>query len=161
MGLNLYQINEQIEELSEKMIDVDGVIDEEVMEQIEALQLDMDTKLENIGILIKSLRAEVEALKAEKDGLDTRIKVRINKIDRLSNYVSNNLKGKKKSYDRVEYGFRKSEKVEVVNPDIIPDEYMKVETTSKPMKTEIKKVLKEGKKVPGCVLETNLNLQVK
>ena len=62
MGLNLYQINEQIEELSEKMVDADGVIDEEVMEQIEALQIDMDTKLENIGILIKSLRAEVEAV---------------------------------------------------------------------------------------------------
>lgn len=161
MGLNLYQINEKIEELSEKMVDADGVINEDVMEQIEELKMDFDTKMENIGILIKSLRAEVEALKAEKDGLDTRIKVRVNKIDGLMNYVSNNLKGKKKSYGRVEYGFRKSEKVKIVNSDIIPKEFMKTETTSEPMKTEIKKVLKDGKRVPGCVLETNLNLNVK
>lgn len=159
--LNLYEINEQIEELSERLVDEDGVIDEEVMEQIAQLEFDFDKKMENIGVLIKSLRAEIDALKAEKEGLNKRIKVRANKVDRLMDYVNNNLKGKKKKYDKVEYGYRKSDRVEIVNPDLIPPRFMKEVTELTPMKMEIKKVMREGKRVPGCVYETNLNLLVK
>lgn len=160
--MNLYEMSEQIELLSEQMVDqVTGEINEEVLQQLEELEMDRDEKLENIGVLIKSIMAEVDALTTEKKSLEARIKVRTNKIERLMNYVNNCLKGEKKRYTKVEFGYHKSTKVIVVNEANVPDEYMKTNTTKTPMKKEIGAALKEGKRVPGCVLETNLNLQVK
>ena len=160
--VNLYQINEQIEMLAEQMI-IDsetGEIDEEVMAQLEQLNIDFDEKMENIGIIIKSTTAEVDALVNEKKALEKRIKVKMNKINRLCDYVNSVLKGKKREYGRVVYGFRRGTKVNVVNEDLVPDALCKYETTRKPMKTEIKALLKDGKDVPGCLLEETMNLQV-
>lgn len=160
--MNLYEINEKIDELTNTMIDPDtGEILEDVLAEIDELQMDMDEKLENIGIVIKSVTAEIDALTAEKKNLEKRIKVRMNKISRLSEYVNNILKGTPKKYAKVEYGYRKSQSVDVVNEEIVPDELCIFKTERKPSKTDIKKLLKDGKEVPGCILVESQNLQIK
>lgn len=162
MGLTLYEINERIEELTSTMIDPEtGEILEEVLAEIDQLNMDMDEKLENIGIVIKSVTAEVDALKAEEKALKRRIEVRMNKIDRLSEYVNNILRGTPKKYTRVEYGYRRSQSVDVVNEEIVPNELCRFETKRTPMKADIKKLLKDGKNVPGCVLVEKNNLNIK
>lgn len=162
MGMSLYDIDKNIEELTERLIDEEtGEIDEEVMKQLEQLDIDLDKKLEQYGVVIKSLTAEVDALTAEKKNLESRIKVRLNKILRMSDMVNRILKGKKRKYATVEYSYRMSQSVNVVNEELVPDELCKFETTRRPMKTEIKKLLKADKEVPGCVLEEKQNLQIK
>ena len=76
-------------------------------------------------------------------------------------YVKATLKGKPFERARVSMTFRKSERVEIDDESLVPDEWCKFETTRTPMKTEIKKALKNDEKIPGCVLVENMNLKVK
>lgn len=162
MGLSLYEINTEIEALTDILIDEEtGEINEEVLQKLEQLDIDLDEKLESYGVVIKNLTAEIDALTAEKKALTRRIEVRANRITRMSEIVNRILKGKKKRYDKVEYSYRQSSSVNVVNEDLVPDELCNLKVSRNPMKTEIKKLLKKGHEVPGCVLEEKNNLLVK
>lgn len=162
MGFTLYELNEQIEDLTERMIDPEtGEVDEEIMNQIDLLKMDVDAKLDAIGIVIKSLTGEIDIFTQEKKNLQKNIDSRMRKIERLCNYSNLVLKGKPKSLRHVQYSYHKSQKVQIVNEDMIPDKYMKFEMKSTPVKTEIKKALKNGENVPGCYLEDKNNLIVK
>lgn len=158
---SLFEINKDIEELMEKMIDPEtGEINEEVMGQLEQLDMDMDEKLENYGLVMKQLMAEASALIDESNALKRRAEVKLNKYGRMEQLVKMVLNGKPKEYKRVKFGFRPSKSVEIVNEDLVPDEYCIFKTERKPQKTEIKKLLNAGKEVPGCVLVEHENLQL-
>lgn len=158
----LWEIDSRIEELTMNLIDEEtGEINEEAMEELESLDMDRKDKLESCGCLIKDLTAQVDAIKSEKDSLDKRMKVKMNRIASISRYINNSLKGEAMETPKVAFSYRKSEKVDVVNEDAVPDDYCRFETKRTPSKTDIKKALKEGKEVPGCVLVENQNLQIK
>lgn len=160
--MNLYQINDRIEELTSRLIDVEtGEIDEAVMDELEKLDIERESKLEGCGIVIKSLRAEIEALTSEVEMLNRRRRVKLNKMQRLADYVASDLKGEAFETSKVAYTFRKSQKVDVRDEEAIPDELCRFETKRLPRKDLIKKIIKDGNDVPGCVLIDTLNLQVK
>ena len=161
MSSSLYEINKSIEELTEKMVDPEtGEINEEVMAQLEQLDMDMDEKLENYGLVMKQLMAEASILIDESKALKRRAEVKLNKYGRMEQLVKMVQNGKPKEYKRVKFGFRPSQSVEVVNEELVPDEYCIFKTDRKPQKREIKKLLNEGKEVPGCVLVEHENLQL-
>lgn len=158
----LYEINEQIEALTEQLIDDEtGEINEEVMEQLEQLEIDRNEKIEACGIVMKQLASEIEAINREIKALKARAEAKANRHDRIGEYVKATLHGEKFETAKVAFSYRKSQSVEVTDESIIPDEWCKFETTRKPVKTEIKKALKAGEKIPGCVLIENTNLQIK
>ena len=158
----LYELNDQIANLTEHLVDEEtGEINEEVFSQLEQLSIDRDEKIEGCGIVMKNLLVEITALKAEIDNLKKRMTVKANKYERMAEYVKENLNGDSFETAKVAFSFRKSDKVEVVNEEIVPDDLCKFETRRSPMKTEIKKMLRAGEKVPGCVLVENANLQLK
>ena len=158
---SLYDINREIEELTEQMVDPEtGEINEEVMEQLEQLDMDMDEKLENYGLVMKQLMAEASALIDESKALKRRAEVKLNKYGRMEQLVKMVLNGEPKEYKRVKFGFRPSKSVEIVNEELVPDEYCVYKTEKKPQKTEIKNLLNAGKEVPGCVLVEHENLQL-
>lgn len=160
--MTLYEINEQIELLTENLVDEEtGEINEEIMEQLDQLQMDREEKLENCGIVMKNLRSEIEAINEEIKALKKRATTKANRHDRIGEYVSQTLKGEKLETAKVAFGFLPSTKVDVVDEASVPDEWCKFKTTREPMKSEIKKALKNGEKVPGCVLVEKMNLQVK
>ena len=159
---SLFEINEQIEMLTEKLIDEDtGEINEDVMAELEALEMDREDKIEGCGLMMKQLAAEVAAINEEIKALKARANAKANRHDRIGEYVKATLKGKPFERARVSMRFRKSVKVEITDETLVPDEWCKFETTRTPMKTEIKKALKNDEAVPGCVLVENMNLQVK
>ena len=159
---SLFEINEQIEMLTERLVDEEtGEINEEVMAELEALEMDKNDKLEGCGMMLKQLSAEVAAINEEIKALKARSKAKANKHDRIAEYVKATLKGKPFERARVSMSFRKSERVEIDDESLVPDEWCKFETTRTPMKTEIKKALKNDEKIPGCVLVKGINLQVK
>ena len=159
--MNLYEINKSIEELTEKMVDPEtGEINEEVMEQLEQLDIDLDEKLENYGLVMKQLMAEASALIDESKALKRRAEVKLNKYGRMETMVKMALNGKPKEFKRVRFGFRPSKSVEIVNEDLVPDEYCVYKTERKPQKMEIKKLLNAGQEVPGCVLVEHENLRL-
>lgn len=159
---SLFEINSQIEELSERLIDPEtGELDDEVMAQLDQLAIDQDEKLEAYGMKIKSLEAEIDAIAKEKKRFDKRVHAKAALIDKLMEKVSQTLGGKPKEYTNVTFSFRKSESVEIGNEDAIPEDYCDYETRKKPVKAKIKDAIKRGVDVPGAVLIEKQNLQVK
>lgn len=160
--MNLFNIDVEIERLSEHLIDEEtGEINEEVMEQLDQLQMDREKKLENIGCLIKAKMAEAEAhdaeMKTQKKWRDSRLK----EVDRLMAYAGLVLNGEKFETTKVKFGWKKSTGVVIPDESLVPDEYCSFETERKPMKAEIKILLKSGEEVPGCFLEERNNLNIK
>lgn len=154
--MNLYEIEaEMLTCISE-----DGeVID---LEKLDALTMERNSKVSNIACWIKDLKAEAEAIKAEKQNLDKRQKVAENKAASLREYLAGFLNGEKYKDARVSISYRKSTAVQIdEDMDIkrLPEEYLKV--TVEPSKTAIKEALTNGVAVEGCTLIENNNIQIR
>lgn len=158
----LWEINNQIENLTERLVDDEtGEINEDVMSELEQLEIDRNEKIEGCGIVMKQLASEVEAINAEIKSLKKRAEAKANRHDRIGEYVKATLKGEKFETPKVAFSYRKSDKVEITDESLVPDDWCKFETTRKPVKTDIKKALKSGESIPGCVLIESTNLQLK
>lgn len=132
------------------------------LEAIEALEMERDTKLENIGCWYKQLLAEADAIKAEKNAMAEREKVRRNKAESLKAFLGRYLDGKKFETAKVAMSFRKSEAVEfdAAYMAAVPVEFLKLREPELD-KTAVKKAIKAGEKIPGCALVTRQNLTIK
>lgn len=158
----LYQIDEQIEELTNKLVDEEtGEINEDALEELEKLKMDKDAKLEGCGLVMKQLAIEVDAINDEIKALKARATAKANRHDRIGEYVKSSLKGEKFETSKVAFSYRRSQKLEVFDEEIVPDDMCLFETKRSPAKAKIKQALKDGKHVPGCVLVEKMNLQVK
>ena len=154
--MNLYQIEaEMLTCISE---DGEGID----LEKLDALTMERNSKVSNIACWIKDLKAEAEAIKAEKQNLDKRQKVAENKAASLKEYLAGFLNGEKYKDARVSISYRKSTAVQIAEDmDIkrLPEEYLKV--TVEPSKTAIKEALTNGVAVEGCTLIENNNIQIR
>ena len=157
--MNLYELNKAI-------VDFDLEIDEETGEVLNADELDQitlarDEKIENIALWVKDLLAEADAIKAEEQALAKRRKQAENKADWLKRYVAQALEGEKFKTPRVAISYRTSEAVEILDEDLIPEEFLMIKTEYKPDKKAIKDELKVGGEVEGAVLVKRTSLQIK
>ena len=172
---SLYEISDKLSALIEEAFDIEtGEIydsQEELDKAIDACELDLDTKLENIGCYIKNLEADVEAFKREEDNLYKRRKSAENKIESLKRYLNGYLsacypneedkaKWRFKS-PRVVLGFRKSTTVEVPNLEELDKDFIKIKTETSADKKAIKEAITSGHIVKGAYLKQNVNLSVK
>ena len=153
---NLYEIDQGILECID--LETGEVIDPD---RLESLQMERSRKIENVACWIKNLLSDAEAIKAEKDALADRESKCRKKADDLKIWLAKALEGQKFSTARCAVSFRKSTRLEVLNPDSIPAELMVETITTKPDATRIKALLKEGNLVGGCRLVENLNAQIK
>ena len=103
-SMNLYDIEKEIMECIDE--ETGEIID---IEKLDALTMERDTKIENICLWIKNLKADAVALKAEKDHFAARQKAAENKAESLTKYISNFLNGDKYKSARVTVSYRKSE----------------------------------------------------
>ena len=173
--MNLYSIDQRLVPLIEEGFDLEfGTIfesEEELAKAIDEVQLDLDTKIENIGCYIKNLEAEVEAFKKEEDNLETRRKQTERKIEGLKRYLNSYLtacypndsdraKWKFKS-PKVVLRYRKSSSVEVPDIEKLDKKYLKITTKVDPDKTAIKDAIKNGEEVEGAFIKQNINLNIK
>ena len=110
---------------------------------------------------MKDLLAEAEAIKAEEQALAKRRKQAENKADWLKRYVAQALEGEKFKTPRVAISYRTSEAVEILDEDLIPEEFLMIKTEYKPDKKAIKDELKVGGEVEGAVLVKRTSLQIK
>lgn len=153
--MKLYEIDSAILDCVD--VETGEIFDEDKFEE---LSLERDAKIENICLWIKNLKAEAEALKAEKDTFAQRQKVAENKMESLKRYISSYLDGTKFESAKVKVTFRKSESLEISEDAIVPDEYLRFKEPEV-NKTELKKAIKSGVEVPGVALVTNNNIQIK
>lgn len=155
--MNLFQINQEImscwDEETGEILDV---------AKFDALQLEMEEKLEGIGCYIKNLKAEAEALKAEEKVFAERRKKAENKAASLENYLANFLQGCPFETLRVKISFRKSEYLDIKEDAVIPAEYLKQQDPTID-KAGLKAAIKEGRidGLKGVQLLERQNLQIK
>lgn len=155
--MTLYEINEAIMACVD--VETGEIID---IDRLNALEMERDRKISNVACWIKDLKAEAEAIKAEKQALDKRQKAAENKAERLKEWLQGILQGEKFKDSRCAISYRKSERVDFAdnfNFDTLPD-YMK-KVTVEPRKTEIKDYLKTGATIEGVELVESSNIQIR
>ena len=153
-------------EINKAILEFDYEIDEETgeilnAEALDALQLAREDKIEGVGLWIKNLQAEAEAVKKEKDAMADRQRRLEKKAESLKDYLAYALKGEKFSTPRIAMTFRKSESVLIPDEALLDDRFVNITMIKKPDKKLIKDTLKAGREVPGAELVTKQNLQIK
>lgn len=152
--MNLYEIDAAV------MACIDGETGEIVDEQkLNDLEMERGRKIENTALWIKNLRAEVKALKDEEAAFKARRQTAENKLDSLERYLSGYLDGQKFKSDKVSIFHRSIESVNVTDIDKVPQELTRV--TVEARKDDIKKLLKDGRVVPGAELVTKTSMVIR
>ena len=158
--MTIYEINEQIlnciDSETGEIIDIDRLND---------LQLERDAKIENVACWIKELKAEAEAIKAEKLALAERQKVAENKAESLKKWLAYALQGEKFKTAKCSVSFRKTESVEVTDEGLsnLMKEHDELLTykAPEPNKKAIKDAIKDGLSVEGVQLVQNTSTIIK
>lgn len=160
--MNLYQINEKIENAINECIDMETgeIIHPEKLEQ---LNIARNEKREGVALYIKNQLPEIEAIDKEIKALTARKKAKQSRIEwlkksLLDDMTSNNLQVFETP--RVAISFRRSEVLEVTSTDNIPPEFI-VEQPPKIDKAGLKKEVKAGFTFDGVQLIKKQNIQIK
>lgn len=166
--MQLYKIDDAIREAVELGTDPETG---ELLnaDELEALVVEKNTKIENIACWIKNLKSDLTALKAERDSFNQRIKTTQNKLDSLSQYLEFCLNGDKFESDKCKISYRRSESVEINEkniPAFIEWAEQNHETclrykTPDIDKASVKDLLKAGFDVPYAAIVSKLNMQIK
>lgn len=154
----LYDLVREIE-------DFEFEIDEETgeilnAEDLDNLELEKNEKIEQLCLWIKNLKSDAAAYKAEKDSFAKKQKAAENKAESIKNYIAYILAGENFKTDRVTVSYRRSEQVECPDMSLVDDDYLRFKEPELD-KTKIKKALKDGIKVGGCMLVERQNMQIK
>ena len=153
--MKLYEIDQAIMDCID--METGEVINEELLN---GLQMERDAKIENVALWIKELKAEAEALKAEKLAFAERQKVAENKMESLKKWLAYALNGEKFKTVRASVTFRTTQQVDI--PDIYKlDENFLRYKEPEADKTAIKEAIKAGQTVEGATLIENTSVIIK
>lgn len=153
--MTIYEINEQI--LNCIDLETGEIID---IDRLNELELERDAKIENVACWIKELKAEAEALKAEKMAFAKRQQVAENKMESLKKYLAYALDGQAFKTTRASVTFRKSQAVEIADIYKLDENYLRYKEPEAD-KTAIKEAIKQGKTVAGATLVENTSIIIK
>ena len=160
MNKSLFQISAEYVALAD-LLEYDEVTPE-LEKSLRINQVELQVKAENYLHVIANLKAQIQMAKdAEAQAKAYRAR-KEKAVERLETSLLDAVK----LYGKFEAGIytvstRKSEKVVVQFPDVVPEEYLRRKLVVEPDKIKIKEALCSGKNVTGCHLEANTNLVVK
>jgi phage terminase small subunit len=127
-------------------------------------QQELQIKAENYAYAIKSLEGDVSIIDEEIKRLKGLKDAKNNAIDRMKGSVVNAFQiygiTEVKSAT-LKLSLRRSESVEVVNIDQLPESLVTVKKTVSADKVKIKEAIKNGVPVEGAVIVENYSLQIK
>nr|DAZ39102.1 MAG TPA: resistance protein [Caudoviricetes sp.] len=161
MSMSIYDIDSAITALIDN--ETGEVTDEEAFD---ALQMERDKKVENIGLYFKDLTAEANAIKEEEESLASRRKSVENKAKRLKKLLDYALQGQKFSSPRLKVSYRKSSTVELAEgftdwAEEYADDLL-IYLVPAPNKTLIREAIKDGRIPDGlATIETHENISIK
>ena len=153
--MKLYEIDQAIMDCID--METGEIINEELLND---LQMERDEKIENLVLWIKELKAEAEALKAEKMAFAERQKVAENKMESLKKWLAYALNGEKFKTVRVSVTFRTTDKVEIADIYKLDENYLRYKEPEAD-KDAIKKAIKAGQEVAGATLVPNTSVIIK
>lgn len=149
--MKLYELTEELKQLEEMDLPEEARAD-----TLESLAGEFKDKGVSIGMVVKNIEADIEALANHKKDIEARMKTKKGQIEWLKNYLRENMD--KAGIKKIEHPLFNvtcrvgSQMVEITNPELLPDHLVDVEVVSKPKKKEILELLKAGEDVQGAVL---------
>ena len=152
--MNLYEIDREI--LGCIDYDTGEILD---VQRLEMLEMEKEKKIENIGLWIKNLEAEAEALKKAKGTFAEREKRGKNKADTLKKYLGDVLQGQKLQTTKCAISFKTSTALEMSEKAEIPEEFKKYSFVLD--KAKMKEALKNGASYKGFWLQKKQNISIK
>ena len=165
MSRPLYEITDAIEVICAQQVDHEtGVPTDEASAALDDLAIAKEEKVLNIARYLLGEEAEAGMVQQQIDRLAQRKRRHEARAKWLRNYLEGNLQaGAEKYRDAVAtVGWRKSQRVEVVDADAVPKEFLRViPATTEIDKQAAKPVLKGGASIMGLELVTRHSLQVK
>jgi hypothetical protein len=162
--MRLYDISADLRDALESF-EVDPETGEVLLDaaRIEALEVDMDGKLEGCAVVLKELRADIDALKAEEEAMKARRMAVERRYARLRDYVAGCMETAAKtrySGPKGSITLRRSKAVELCEGFDAPG-YMVERVTRTPDKAAIRAALEAGEKVDGAAVVEHVSAVVK
>lgn len=159
--MKLYEVNQAIEEIFDQMVDAEtGEIlkeSDELMEQLAALQMERSRILEYLAKLVLNTRAEAAGLKEEETRLKSRRERLEKKESKLMDILDRECAGEKTDLGVATLSYRKTSHVDVADSAkairwLKRNKYHDCYRVKDPeiAKSEVKKLINAGIKVPGC-----------
>ena len=130
------------------------------METLNALQMERDKKIENVGLFVKNAKSDAEAIAAEIKRLTERKRVLENKAEGAKEWLKLALAGEKFTAPKVAISFRNTESVKVDEIGQIPEQFLRYKEPEAD-KTAIKQAIKAGEEVPGAHIEASTSITIK
>ena len=166
--MKLYEIASEMQHAL-SLLEGEGEVDmSTLVEYLDQLEQEYESKLDNIACMIKNERSMSDAIQAEVDTLTERKKSHDKRITALSEYVTSFMDAMGlKSYEsaRNKISFRKSEQVVIDDVEIFKLRYpqMVIQQIVEviPSKPELKKLIKAGTHLDGVEIVEKQNLQIK
>lgn len=151
--MKLYEISEAMKDI-ERMIE-EGVPADQLIDSLKDMQEDFELKAKDILFVHANMAGDIEKLKVEESRLKERRQVAERQKARLEDYLRENMT----SADMTEINNgvltakigKPRPMVEIVDEDLIPDQYRAIKTTVSIDKKELLKAVKEGD-VEGAAL---------
>lgn len=151
----LYEINAAI--LSCVDLETGEVVD---VEQLHALQMEREQKIESVALWYKNLLSDAAAYKAEKDAFAEKERKAKEKAERLKLWLVDALQGEKYSSARVSVTFRNSSSVVVDDVLNLPPRFVRFKDPEAD-KVAIKEAIKNGEEVCGARIESKQSIIIK
>lgn len=159
--MNLYEITNEQRLLIDYIINHDGVLTEEIEQQLEINKLELNnksiayleviSKKESFNALIDGEIKRLQQLKRVNDNVITRLK------DTLLQAVKTFGDFKVGTHS---FGTRKSSRIEVEDVNGLPKEFKIIKVTESADKTALKKALQSGETIDGVELIEIQNLKI-
>lgn len=160
--MNLYNLTTQAKQIA--LLLEEGEFTPEIEQALVINQEQLQEKAINYTYVIKNFEADSQAIDNEIKRLKAMKEAKDKAIDRMKEAVRNAMLAS--GIDKVEsslfkLSLRRSEAVEVVNIDQLPESLVTVKKTVSADKVKIKFMIKNGVPVEGATLIENYNLQIK
>lgn len=160
--MKLYEIDQRIRNLWDRIIEQDGELTEQDIAELESLEVAKDEKIKGYGLIIRETLQEIAKVKAEQDRLAKIGKAMQSKVEWLTNRLSNFMQDHQvNEYNSLEVNisFRPSKSLFIDENTKLAKKWCKVEL--KPDKQAIKDFITAGGKVKGCTIIEKNNIQIK
>ena len=158
----LYDIANEFEKSLENLLDHDDL---DLIKEIESIEGEFKSKSTNVAKYIRNLEHLASGIKeVELNQKKRRVSLE-RKIQRLKDYLKINFE--KTNTDRIESEdiviaiYKNPIKVNIIDEELIPEEFFNIKENKVLDKDMIKESLQNGNKIPGCELVQEKRVNIK
>lgn len=161
---NLQDIEQEIGNILAVTEELDEETQPTAIDYLEELSLQEEDKVDGIAYVVRKRQADIDFLKDEEKRLKDRRQSMERRLAEFKDYLCwimqendlQRLKGRKGTIY-----LRTINSTEITSMSDLPSEYVETKVDYRPLKSEIKKAVKEGENIPGVKVDEKQSLVVR